>query len=275
MDRAIARIRKCHELGYQLPGRRGRAVVFRPRGPQAFCWNKTGFAAGSARRSTVCCASGLMRRSGTAARCIRCVRACHRGRRFRRCWRISIWRISTGRWRNRGASWSGTRTIFWCWRRRPEEAQQALLQTETLLAEAHLSLNEREDAITDFEHGFRFLGALFTGDAHMGSVEVRPSKGPRAVHGASAAGGTAGAVRTGAAQERDGRGADARGVSRSGTAAKATERSGRHGVSLPDGAGIDSAQGRRPADCGEGGRGAAGLCRTTSWKRCCCSATCR
>jgi CRISPR-associated protein Cas1 len=46
-----------------------------------------------------------------------------------------------------------------------DEAQQALLQTETLLAEAHLNLNERKTQITDFEHGFRFLGALFSGDA--------------------------------------------------------------------------------------------------------------
>ena len=48
--------------------------------------------------------------------------------------------------------------------RTAEEAQQAMLQTETLLAEAHLSLNEEKTRITDFEHGFRFLGALFTGD---------------------------------------------------------------------------------------------------------------
>src|SRR5205823_3913897 len=45
-----------------------------------------------------------------------------------------------------------------------DQAQQALLQTETLLAEAHLNLNEQKTHITDFEHGFRFLGALFTGD---------------------------------------------------------------------------------------------------------------
>jgi CRISPR-associated protein Cas1 len=49
--------------------------------------------------------------------------------------------------------------------RTEEEAQQSLLQTETLLAEAHLKLNNGKTKITDFEHGFRFLGALFTGDA--------------------------------------------------------------------------------------------------------------
>jgi retron-type reverse transcriptase len=49
--------------------------------------------------------------------------------------------------------------------RTAEEAQQAMLQTETLLAEAHLSLNEEKTRITDFEHGFRFLGALFTGNS--------------------------------------------------------------------------------------------------------------
>lgn len=45
----------------------------------------------------------------------------------------------------------------------PDEAQQALLQTETLLAQAHLTLNERKTHITDFEQGFQFLGALFLG----------------------------------------------------------------------------------------------------------------
>jgi len=49
--------------------------------------------------------------------------------------------------------------------RTPDEAQQALLQTETLLAAAHLSLNEQKTQIADFEHGFRFLGALFLGDS--------------------------------------------------------------------------------------------------------------
>ncbi len=47
----------------------------------------------------------------------------------------------------------------------PEEAQQALLQTETLLAEAHLQVNEQKTHITNFEEGFRFLGALFLGEA--------------------------------------------------------------------------------------------------------------
>ena len=46
-----------------------------------------------------------------------------------------------------------------------DEAQQAMLQTETLLAEAHLRLNEQKTRITDFEQGFQFLGALFTGAA--------------------------------------------------------------------------------------------------------------
>lgn len=47
----------------------------------------------------------------------------------------------------------------------PDEAQQALLQTETLLAEAHLKVNTQKTHITNFEEGFRFLGALFLGDA--------------------------------------------------------------------------------------------------------------
>ncbi len=45
-----------------------------------------------------------------------------------------------------------------------EEAQQALLQTETLLAQSHLELNGGKTQIADFEHGFRFLGALFLGE---------------------------------------------------------------------------------------------------------------
>ena len=45
------------------------------------------------------------------------------------------------------------------------EAQQALLQTETLLAASHLTLNEQKTHIVDFDHGFRFLGALFLGDS--------------------------------------------------------------------------------------------------------------
>ncbi len=47
----------------------------------------------------------------------------------------------------------------------PDEAQQALLQAETLLASVHVSLNEEKTRIADFEHGFRFLGALFLGDS--------------------------------------------------------------------------------------------------------------
>ncbi len=47
----------------------------------------------------------------------------------------------------------------------PDAAQQALLQTETLLAAAHLALNEQKTRIVDFEHGFQFLGALFLGDS--------------------------------------------------------------------------------------------------------------
>ena len=46
----------------------------------------------------------------------------------------------------------------------PDEAQQALLQTETLLVAEHLTLNEKKTHIVDFDHGFRFLGALFEGE---------------------------------------------------------------------------------------------------------------
>lgn len=49
--------------------------------------------------------------------------------------------------------------------RSPEEAQQALLQTGALLEAAHLELNQEKTRIADFEHGFRFLGALFQGEA--------------------------------------------------------------------------------------------------------------
>lgn len=45
-----------------------------------------------------------------------------------------------------------------------DEARQALLQTETLLAAEHLKLNEKKTHIVDFDHGFRFLGALFEGE---------------------------------------------------------------------------------------------------------------
>ncbi len=48
--------------------------------------------------------------------------------------------------------------------RTPAEAEQALLESGTALAEAHLSLNLEKTHIVDFEHGFRFLGALFRGD---------------------------------------------------------------------------------------------------------------
>lgn len=47
----------------------------------------------------------------------------------------------------------------------PEEAQQSLLETETLLAAEHLKLNEQKTHIADFDHGFQFLGALFLKDA--------------------------------------------------------------------------------------------------------------
>jgi CRISPR-associated protein Cas1 len=45
-----------------------------------------------------------------------------------------------------------------------EEARQSLLQTETLLAQSHLELNHGKTRIADFDHGFRFLGALFLGE---------------------------------------------------------------------------------------------------------------
>ena len=44
------------------------------------------------------------------------------------------------------------------------EAQQALLQTETLLAAEHLKLNDMKTHIVDFDHGFQFLGTLFQGE---------------------------------------------------------------------------------------------------------------
>ena len=49
--------------------------------------------------------------------------------------------------------------------RTQEEAGQALLQTEALLAEAHLTLNLEKTHIVDFDQGFDFLGALFLGQA--------------------------------------------------------------------------------------------------------------
>jgi len=44
-----------------------------------------------------------------------------------------------------------------------EEAEQSLL-TEKLLEEAHLKLNVEKTHIVDFEHGFQFLGVLFEGE---------------------------------------------------------------------------------------------------------------
>ena len=46
-----------------------------------------------------------------------------------------------------------------------DSATQALVQTEALLEEAHLSINREKTRITDFAHGFEFLGALFLGEA--------------------------------------------------------------------------------------------------------------
>src|ERR1017187_10106802 len=45
----------------------------------------------------------------------------------------------------------------------PDDARQALLQSGELLEAAHLDLNLAKTRITDFAHGFRFLGALFQG----------------------------------------------------------------------------------------------------------------
>ena len=45
------------------------------------------------------------------------------------------------------------------------DAHAALLQTETLLAQAHLAINQEKTRIVTFDQGFRFLGALFLGDA--------------------------------------------------------------------------------------------------------------
>ena len=49
--------------------------------------------------------------------------------------------------------------------RSQEEAAESLAASEQLLAEAHLKLNRDKTQIVDFAHGFRFLGALFEGDA--------------------------------------------------------------------------------------------------------------
>ena len=45
-----------------------------------------------------------------------------------------------------------------------EEAGKSLAESEKLLAEAHLELNLEKSRIVDFAHGFRFLGALFQGE---------------------------------------------------------------------------------------------------------------
>ncbi len=44
-------------------------------------------------------------------------------------------------------------------------AEEALCQTRDLLLSEHLRLNEGKTRITDFDAGFRFLGALFLGDS--------------------------------------------------------------------------------------------------------------
>jgi len=44
-----------------------------------------------------------------------------------------------------------------------EDATQALLQSSQLLEQAHLELNLEKTRIADFQHGFEFLGALFQG----------------------------------------------------------------------------------------------------------------
>jgi CRISP-associated protein Cas1 len=49
--------------------------------------------------------------------------------------------------------------------RSADDAHAALLQTETLLAAEHLAINEEKTRIVTFDQGFRFLGALFLGDA--------------------------------------------------------------------------------------------------------------
>jgi CRISPR-associated protein Cas1 len=48
--------------------------------------------------------------------------------------------------------------------RTPQDASQALAQSEQLLAQEHLKLNREKTRIVDFAHGFRFLGALFERD---------------------------------------------------------------------------------------------------------------
>jgi CRISPR-associated protein Cas1 len=46
-----------------------------------------------------------------------------------------------------------------------DDAAQALTQSSQLLEQAHLKLNLEKTSIVDFDHGFRFLGALFQGNA--------------------------------------------------------------------------------------------------------------
>jgi len=45
------------------------------------------------------------------------------------------------------------------------DAEAAMTQSEALLAAAHLELNRDKTQVVDFAHGFRFLGALFLGEA--------------------------------------------------------------------------------------------------------------
>ncbi len=49
--------------------------------------------------------------------------------------------------------------------RTQEDATQALAESERLLADDHLLLNPEKTRIVDFAHGFRFLGALFQDNA--------------------------------------------------------------------------------------------------------------
>jgi CRISPR-associated protein Cas1 len=58
-----------------------------------------------------------------------------------------------------------------------EEANQALLQSRQLLEAAHLDLNLEKTRITDFEHGFKFLGVLFLGDAIWAPWKYERAKG--------------------------------------------------------------------------------------------------
>jgi len=46
----------------------------------------------------------------------------------------------------------------------PAEAEAALALSAATLAELHLELNQEKTRIVDFEHGFEFLGALFQGE---------------------------------------------------------------------------------------------------------------